>query len=73
MQRGRIASLARPTSSAQVPGSSWALPNGNFYNTVDLLGKPIFCICLSNKDPVVDNAVTGEAQSRVLEYDVNAQ
>ena len=50
-----------------MPGSSWALPNGNFYNTVDLNGKPTFCICLSNVDPVVDNAVTGP-----LSYDFNS-
>jgi hypothetical protein len=42
-----------------VPGKSWALPNGNFYNTIDVAGASAFCICLSTKDPVVDNAVTG--------------
>jgi len=49
-----------------VPGKSWALPNGNFYNTIDVGGASAFCICLSTKDPVVDNAVTGP-----LAYDFN--
>ena len=27
-------------------GKSWALPNGNFYTTVDVGGKSTFCTCL---------------------------
>ena len=55
-----------PSGPSPTPGSSWALPNGNFYNSVDEHEVPTFCICLSNVDPVVDNAVTGP-----LTYDFN--
>lgn len=42
-----------------IPGKSWALPNGNFYTTVDIAGKSTFCTCLGPIDPVVGNALTG--------------
>jgi hypothetical protein len=55
-----------PSGPSPTPGSSWALANGNFYNTVDLEGKHTFCTCLGPVDPVVDNAITGP-----LSYDFN--
>jgi len=55
-----------PSGPSPFPGKSWALANGNFYNTVDLFGHSTFCICLGPKDPVVDNAITGP-----LSYDFN--
>jgi len=58
--------LTGPSGPSPIPGKSWALPNGNFYNTVDAFGKSTFCICLGAKDPVVDNALVGP-----LSYDFN--
>merc|ERR1740130_1127940 len=55
-----------PSGPSPFPGKSWAVPNGNFYTTVDVLGKSTFCTCLGNADPVVDNAVTGP-----LSFDFN--
>lgn len=55
-----------PSGPSPVPGKSWALPNGNFFNTVDLFGHTAFCLCISTIDPVVDNAITGP-----LVYDFN--
>jgi hypothetical protein len=48
-----------PSGPSPFPGKSWALPNGNFYNTVDVFGKSAFCICLSPADPTVQNAING--------------
>lgn len=55
-----------PSGPSPFPGKSWALPNGNFYTTVDAFGKSTFCTCLGPVDPVVDNAITGP-----LRYDFN--
>ena len=55
-----------PSGPSPLPGKSWALPNGNFYNTVDILGHTSFCICIGPVDPVVQNALTGP-----LSYDFN--
>ncbi|CAK0880435.1 unnamed protein product [Prorocentrum cordatum] len=48
-----------PSGPSPFPGKSWALANGNFYNTVTAAGKDAFCICLSPQDPVQKNAITG--------------
>jgi hypothetical protein len=48
-----------PSGPSPFPGKSWALPNGNFYTTVDAGGHSTFCTCLGPVDPVVDNAITG--------------
>lgn len=56
-----------PSGPSPFPGKSWAFPNGNFYTTVDVSGHSTFCTCLSQVDPVVDNALTGP-----LRYDFNA-
>jgi hypothetical protein len=48
-----------PSGPSPFPGSSWALPNGNFYNTVDVAETGIFCICLGPDDPTVENALNG--------------
>jgi len=55
-----------PSGPSPFPGKSWALPNGNFYTTVDVGGHSTFCTCLGPVDPVVDNAITGP-----LRYDFN--
>lgn len=55
-----------PSGPSPFPGKSWALPNGNFYNTVDIAGHSTFCICITPIDPVVQNAATGP-----LSYDFN--
>ena len=55
-----------PSGPSPFPGSSWALPNGNFFTTVDVAENPVFCTCLGPVDPVVDNAITGP-----LRYDFN--
>jgi len=55
-----------PSGPSPFPGKSWALPNGNFYTTVDAGGHSVFCTCLGPVDPVVDNALTGP-----LSYDFN--
>jgi hypothetical protein len=48
-----------PSGPSPFPGKSWAVGNGNFYNSVDVFGKTAFCICLSPTDPVTGNAITG--------------
>lgn len=55
-----------PSGPSPFPGKSWALSNGNFYNTVDVKEKGIICICISPTDPVTKNAITGP-----LSYDFN--
>lgn len=55
-----------PSGPSPFPGKSWALPNGNFYTTVDVAGKTTFCTCLGPVDPVVEHAITGP-----LSYDFN--
>merc|ERR1712194_975298 len=51
--------MGGPSGPSPFPGKSWALPNGNFFNTVDVFGKSAFCICLSPEDPTVENAING--------------
>jgi len=48
-----------PSGPSPFPGKSWALPNGNFYNTVDVFGRTAFCICIGPPDPTVENAING--------------
>lgn len=48
-----------PSGPSPFPGKSWALGNGNFYNTVDVFGRTAFCICISTPDPTVENAING--------------
>lgn len=55
-----------PSGPSPFPGKSWALANGNFYNTVDAYEKSLFCICISPRDPATKNAITGP-----LAYDFN--
>jgi hypothetical protein len=51
--------ISGPSGPSPFPGKSWALPNGNFYNTVDIFHHSSFCICLSPDDPTVENALNG--------------
>jgi len=41
-----------PSGPVPIPGSSWALPNGNFYTTVDIFGHPADCVCLGPVCPI---------------------
>lgn len=56
-----------PSGPSPFPGKSWALGNGNFYNSVQIRGKDIFCICLSPKDPSTQNAISGPLRWNFLD------
>eukprot|EP00658_Telonema_sp_P-2_P079772 TRINITY_DN77_c0_g2_i1.p1 TRINITY_DN77_c0_g2~~TRINITY_DN77_c0_g2_i1.p1 ORF type:complete len:400 (+),score=48.03 TRINITY_DN77_c0_g2_i1:318-1517(+) len=58
-----------PSGPSPFPGSSYAYPNSNFYTTVDIVGRGVFCVCLGghgNLDPTRQNALVGP-----LSYDFN--
>lgn len=61
--------ITGPSGPSPVPGSSWANPNGNFWSTIDIKGKPEYCICLGSVDPIVKNAFTGPLR---YDFDVGA-
>lgn len=42
-----------------IPAKSWALPDGNFYNSITFGNLNAFCICISPIDPIQHNALTG--------------
>lgn len=48
-----------PSGPSPFPGKSWGYPNGNFFNTVDIFGKSVFCVCLGLDDPTVENSIMG--------------
>eukprot|EP00756_Hemistasia_phaeocysticola_P041977 Hpha_TRINITY_DN16944_c1_g1::TRINITY_DN16944_c1_g1_i4::g.54036::m.54036 len=51
-----------PSGPSPLPGSSWGLPNGNFYTTVDILGGHVFCLCIGTTCPTggcANNTIVG--------------